>query len=103
MTAGIKLSSTTNNNIQLVYPDRDTVMFDRRIKTRDDWVSGVDITPIPGKQAKEEKAFAATKVTHDINEYHRHLCHSNEQVTRTTAKAFGIKLTGKCSKIVKIV
>ena len=98
MTAGAKLSSTTNNNIQLVYPDRDTVMFDRRIKTRDDWVSEVDIMPIPGKQAKKEKAFVVAKVTHDINEYHRQLGHPNEQITRSTAKAFGVKLTGKFQK-----
>ena len=35
MTAGAKLSSTTINEIKLVYPDGDTVTFDRRIKTRD--------------------------------------------------------------------
>ena len=34
LTAGAKLSSTTNNEIQLVYPDGDTVIFDRRIKPK---------------------------------------------------------------------
>ena len=102
MTADAKLSSTTNNDIQLVYRDGDTVTFDRRIKTRDGWVSGVDIVPILDGQAKEEKAFVAAKVTCDINEYHRQLGHPNEQVTRSTAKAFGIKLTGKFQNV-KIV
>ena len=54
--------------------------------------------PIPGEHAKEEKAFVVAKVTRDINEYHRQLGHPNEQITRTTAKAFGIKLTGKLRK-----
>ena len=98
MTAGAKLSSATNNDTQLVSLDGDTVTFDRHIKTRDGWVSGVDIVPIPGKQAKEEKAFVVAKITSDVNEYHRQLGHPNEQVTRTTAKAFGIKLTGKFQK-----
>ena len=35
MTAGAKLWSADNNEIQLVYPDGDTVTFDRRIKTKD--------------------------------------------------------------------
>ena len=41
MSTGAKLSSTSNNEIQLVYPDGDIVTFDRRIKTKDGWVSGV--------------------------------------------------------------
>ena len=53
MTAGAKLSSTTNDDIQLVYPDGDTVTFDRRIKSRYGWVSGVDITPILGKHDRK--------------------------------------------------
>ena len=54
--------------------------------------------PIAGKQTKEEKAFVAAKVTRDINEYHRQLGYPNERTTRTTTKAFGIKLTGKFQK-----
>ena len=54
--------------------------------------------PIPGEQAKEEKVFVAAKVTRDINEYRRQLGHPNEQITRTTAKVFGIKLTSKFQK-----
>ena len=98
MTAGAKVSSTTNNDIQLVYPDGATVTFDRRIKIRDGWVSGVDIVPLPGAQTKEEKAFVAAKVMRDINEYYRQPRNPNEQVIRTTAKAFGVKLTGKFQK-----
>ena len=54
MSAGAKLSSNSNKDIQLVYPDGDTVTFDRRIKTKDGWVSRVDIIPIPGQEATEE-------------------------------------------------
>ena len=98
MTAGARLSSPTNNGIQLVYPGGDIVTFDRRIKIRDGWVSGVDIVPLPGAQTKEEKAFVAAKVMRDINEYYRQPRNPNEQVIRTTAKAFGVKLTGKFQK-----
>ena len=35
MTVGAKLSSTDNNEMQLVYPDGDAVTFDRRLKTKD--------------------------------------------------------------------
>ena len=61
MSAGAKLSSTSNNDIQMVYPDTVAVIFDRRIKTRDDWVSGVDIVPIPGQKAEEERALVAAQ------------------------------------------
>ena len=81
MTAGARLSSTTN-------------MFDRRIKTRDGWINGVDIVPIPSEHAKEERALVAANATRDVNECHRQLGHPNNQVTRATAKAFGIKLMG---------
>ena len=52
---------------------------------------------IQGKRAKEERALIAENTTHDVNEYHRQL-DPNEQVTRATANAFGIKLTGKFQK-----
>ena len=54
--------------------------------------------PIPGRQAKEEKALVAVKVTRGVNEYHRQLDHPNEQVTRTTTEVFGIKPTDKFKK-----
>ena len=98
MSAGAKLSSNPNKDIQLVYPDGDTVTFDRRIKTKDGWVSGVDIIPIPSQETTEEQALVAPQVTKDMNLYHRQLGHPNEQITRATAKAFGIKLTGKFQK-----
>ena len=98
MTAGAKLSSTDNNEIQLVYPDGDTVTFDRRIKTKDGWVSGVDVKPITGKPAKQEQTSVAAQVTRGINAYRRQLGHPNERIMRTTAEAFGIKLTGKFQK-----
>ena len=72
--------------------------FDRRIKTKDGWVSGVEVLPIPGQEAEEERALIAARDTRDINEYHQQLGHPNEQATRATAKAFGIKLTGTFQK-----
>ena len=98
MSAGAKLPSTSNNDIQLVYPNGDTDTFDKRIKTIDGWVSGVDIVPFPGQEAKEERALVVAQDTRDGNEYHRQLGNPNEQVTRATAKTFGIKLTRKFKK-----
>ena len=98
MSAGAKLSSTSNNVIQVVYPNGDADMFDKRTKTIDGWVSGVDIVPFPGKEAKEERALVVAQDTKDVNEYHRQLGNPNEQVTRAIAKAAGIKLTGKFKK-----
>ena len=76
-----------------------TVTFDKRIKTREGWVSGVDIVPILGKKAKEERALVAANATRDVSEYQRQLGHPNQQVSRATAKAFGIKLTGKFQNV----
>ena len=98
MSGRAKVSSNPNNDIHLVYLDRDTITFDRRIKTKDGWVSRVDIIPIPSQDSTEEQALVAPQVTKDINLYHRQLGHPNEQITRATAKAFGIKLTGKFQK-----
>ena len=40
---GAKLSSNSRNDIILSYPNRDKVTFDRCAKTRDGWVSGIDV------------------------------------------------------------
>ena len=61
MTAGAKLSSSLNKHIQLVYPDSNTVMFGRRIKTRYGWASRVDIVPISGQEAEEERILSRLK------------------------------------------
>jgi hypothetical protein len=101
LSKGAKLGSDVNN-ITLNYPDGSKITFDRRIKTRDGWVGGVDVVPIindvaklsqdemkgkPIKSSAKEKAI-------NINDYHCALGHPSEATTRATAKAFGVRLVG---------
>ena len=103
LSKGAKLGSDDLNNITLNYPDGSKITFDRRIKTRDGWVGGVDVVPIiddvaklscnetkakPVKSSVKEKAI-------NINEYHCALGHPCEATTRATAKAFGVRLVGQ--------
>ena len=90
LTAGAKISNDENNNIGLTYKDGTTIKFDRRVKTKDGWVAGVDVEP-----ATNETAMVAFIRTVDINEYHRELGHPSEGNTRATAKLKGIRLTGE--------
>jgi hypothetical protein len=52
LSKGAKLGSDDINNITLDYPDGSKITFDRRIKTRDGWVGGVDVVPIINDVAK---------------------------------------------------
>ena len=94
LSKGAKLGSDEENNITLSYPDGSSITFDRRIKTRDGWVCGVDIIPIATEMAQLSKDTAKETVI-DINEYHRALGHPSEAIVRATAKQFGIRLAGQ--------
>lgn len=105
LSKGAKLGSDDSNNITLNYPDGSKITFDRRMKTRDGWVSGVDVVPIPitndvaklsqdERKAKPSKSSIREK-TVNINEYHCALGHPSEATTRATAKAYGVKLVGQ--------
>ena len=103
LSKGAKLGSDDSNNITLDYPDGSKITFDQPIKTRDGWVSGVDVVPIINDVAKlsqdETKAEAikssAKEKAININEYHCALGHPCEATTRATAKAFGVRLIGQ--------
>ena len=43
MNRGAQISNNEHNNIKLLYPDGSEGIFDRRLKTRDGWIAGVDI------------------------------------------------------------
>jgi hypothetical protein len=52
---------------------------DRRLKTKDGWVSGFKMVPII---EQSNIALLAINKTVDINEYHKQLGHPNISVTR---------------------
>ncbi len=55
LSRGAQLSKDERNNIKLTYPDGKEFYFDRRLKTRDGWVAGVDIvSPQQDETAKGE-------------------------------------------------
>ena len=102
MSNGATLGSDGTNNIVLRYPDGDTIVFDRRIKTRDGWVAGVEVIPLTDETAKlgEEKskkvaAAGSTKMQSiDVNVLHEMLGHPCEATTRATGKLMNKKVTG---------
>ena len=75
----------------LVYADGRRIMFDRRIKTRDGWVSGVEIIP-QGEVSKLSKDGVMDLKT--VNEYHVELGYPSKVTTRSTAKALKEQLQG---------
>ena len=72
LSAGAKISSDKNNNIELTYGDSAKIKFDRRVKTKDGWVAGVDVVPA------QERAMLAFARSVDINTYHQELGHPCE-------------------------
>ena len=90
---GARLSSDADLNTVLTYPDGTEIIPGRRIKTRDGWVAGVDLLPMSiGKFSHVNQG--KTDNTLDINDYHERLGHPGENVTRWTAKFFGVALSG---------
>ena len=102
MSQGSKIESDDAKNLRVINGDT-TVTFDRHIKTRDGWVAGVDIIPIPNDCAdnatdevpSESDEKKKKQKTYDINAYHNALGHPSEATTRATANARDIKLVGK--------
>jgi hypothetical protein len=111
MSHGAKLSNDTDNNLILTYPDGAEVVCDRRVKTKDGWVSGVNVgvlldgpivdgssgdassqkgvSLLASGEAPDGKAISLT-----VNEYHEQLGHPSMDTTKQTAKARGINLIG---------
>ena len=85
------LSINREGDLQVTYPDGSRIVCDRRLKTKDGWVSGFKMVPII---EQSNIALLAINRTVGINEYHKQLGHPNISVTRSTAKARNIRLTG---------
>ena len=117
LSNGAQLSSDKHNNLVLTYGNGDTITFDRRIKTRDGWVAGVEMTQVCDDIAtpaiaspihiddgtltpvliEDDEAIGnePNEPAINVNEYHKMLGHyPNEVVVRTTAAARGIRLIG---------
>ena len=117
LSSGAQLSNDKHNNLVLTYEDGDTIVFDRRIKTRDGWVAGVEMTQVCDNIAApaitspilyvDEGTMTPVLIEDDeaiddepiepainVNEYHKMLGHPNEVLTRSTAAARGIRLSG---------
>ena len=76
-------------NTKLKYPDRESIRFDRYIKTRDSWVGGVGAL-----QISQERAYVNLQRTLCVNEHHKELGHPSEKTTGETAELFEIKVVG---------
>ena len=117
LSKGAKISNNERNDLILTYPDGVVIRCDRRIRTKDGWVSGVDAYGVQEKhselahlgqedsaknaqqQAKPKLAIPVPEKkkkskSEPINEYHKQLGHPNLVVTRSTAKARDVSLTG---------
>ena len=101
------MSSNSRNDIILSYPNGDKIAFDRRTKTRDGWIAGIDVisnhdeianlarqtdTKSAAKEGKGDKKRKAKP--QDVMKYHQSLGHPGEALTRSTAAARGIPLQG---------
>ena len=85
------LSTNREGNLQVTYPNGSKIVCDRLLTTKDGWVSGFRMVPII---EQSNIALLAINKTVDINEYHKQLGNPNIAVTRSTAKARNVLLTG---------
>ena len=98
---GAKVFSDTNNNIGLWYPDGRTVIFDRHLKTRDGYVQGVRLVPVVrGEQSLSAKEDGQTNDTIPSDTYHQMLGHPSMAITRSTAHARNVTLSGDNNKTI---
>ena len=85
-----QISSDDANNIVVITPIGN-IILDCQIKTHDGWVAGVNFS----RNAINKKAGTATAlIKRDINDLHVELGHSSEAIMRSSAKNFGIQVTG---------
>lgn len=99
LSNGCKLKSNEVSNIVLT-KGKTRIEFDRRMKTKNGWLGGVEIIPVGRDTAKyatpqetpEEKS-TPIKIK-DVNELHRELGHPNEGITRATGKSMGYQVVG---------
>ena len=86
---GGDLSTNSDGSLLLTYPGGDTIVCDRRLKTKDGWVSGVRMVPI----VKDNNiALLAVGKAINVNQYHEELGHPSMATTRATAKAKDVRV-----------
>ena len=96
------LSSDDRKNIVLKYKDDQDIAFDRRCKTQDRWITGIEVIPCIGEVAKLSRdGMVKHSKWKDINKFHRELGHPGEDVTRATRKHMGYKIMGTVCPRVK--
>ena len=80
MSSGASLESDAKRNIVLKYGDGRDICFDRRCRTRDGWIAGVEIVqPEPEVAALLEDSEPPKRVTRkDVNLLHAKLGHPGE-------------------------
>ena len=107
MSHGAQVSNDADKNLVLSYLDGSKIVFDRRVKTKDGWVSGVNIgvlldSPMlnglsGGASSQKGVSLLARGETSDavtVNEYHEQLGHPSMDSTKLTATARGVTLKG---------
>ena len=85
---GNMISSNNANNIVMITPIGN-IFLDRRIS--DSWVAGVNFYR---NAINKKDVFVTAFVKRDINNLHVELSHPSEAIMRSTAKNFGIQVTG---------
>ena len=80
--------------------DGKELIFDREVKTKSGYVPGIKMQPIKSELGREkDNNFGFPTLTIgkklDINVFHQLLGHVSENVTRNTAKYYGVELDGK--------
>ena len=94
MSNGAEISKNEHNNIILIYPDKSVVEFDKRLKTQNGWVAGVDVLPFR-KSGEMAKVKSVKRVkTKNVNTLHQELGHPSEATTRAMGKARNLKVMG---------
>ena len=92
LSHGAVLSINENKDIVLTYRDGSKIVCDRRLKTEDGWMPGVELILIT---AMANIAHTLTeRKSIPINVFHKQVGHPSFAVTKSTATPRGIKLQG---------
>ena len=91
LSSGKKISSNEFNNTVINTPSGD-IILDRWIKTCNGWVAGADFL----QASINKRAVSATALTkQNANNLNIEVGHPSKAITRSTAKALGIQVTGR--------
>jgi len=92
------LSNDKKKNIVISCGNGRKLVFDCRIKTRDGWVSGIDLIPVQTEVSytiTDKPNSILRKPTKDVNDLHQALGHPSEVITKLTGEAMGFNLVGE--------